>query len=185
MMNAHPMLSKVQIDVRRLPAFYAHKKIRLALKERELDIKLEKDRKLRTSLTDHLLFAIVCDSKKVEKQPAVEGEKQQEALLVEEEVIDWAQQETIADAERREEEEQELELQHGEEQKQDGAEQRRDPYDKTLPFAGDQVLLIHRLLKVKNYEYIFFVNESGTRDIGVFLVLIDTLNYKSLGPPQK
>jgi len=71
MQNAHPMLQKVQIDVRRLPAPYAHKKIRLALKEREMDVKLEKDRKMRTSLTDHLLFAIVCDSKRVEKK--VEG----------------------------------------------------------------------------------------------------------------
>ena len=49
------------------------------------DMKLEKERKFRTTLSDHLLFAIICDSQKYGREKrivAVEDEK------VEDEV-DW------------------------------------------------------------------------------------------------
>lgn len=65
-MNANPMLHRFQIDVRRLPPFYAHRKIRQALKDREREIRAQKDAKFRMSLTDHLLFAIICDSKRLD-----------------------------------------------------------------------------------------------------------------------
>jgi hypothetical protein len=49
-----------------MPPYFTHKMIRIALKERESFVKAEKERKVRTSLQDHLLFAIICDSKKLE-----------------------------------------------------------------------------------------------------------------------
>ena len=55
---------------------------------------------------------------------------------------------------------------------------RDDPYGKDLPFADDQSFLIHRILQERKMEYIFFVNEAGTKEIGVFIVLIEALLYK-------
>lgn len=148
----------------------------MALKEREHDVRLEKERKIRTSLTDHLLFAIVCDSKRVDKvKMKLAGAAVEQLPLVDEAVeeqgFDWTKQETIADQERKEKL---LQGAQDEEQKEDN-----NPYDKACPFYNDQPLMIHRILKTRNYEYAFFVNEAGNRDIGVFIVLIEALDYKT------
>lgn len=80
--------------------------------------------------------------------------------------IDWNEVKNIAEVE--------------EEEKEDAkrAPKREDPYAKDLPFAGNQSLLIHKLLRERNHEYVFFVNESGTKEVGVFIVLIEALMYK-------
>ena len=56
-----------QIDVRRMPPYYTHRKISIALDNLSHDLLKEKERKFRTSLQDHLLFAIVCDGYKFNK----------------------------------------------------------------------------------------------------------------------
>jgi hypothetical protein len=93
-----------------------------------------------------------------------------------EDEFDWANQESLADADRRE-------AMEREEQKEGAADgevgTRGNPYDKNAPFYNNQPLLVHRILKSKNYEYIFFINEAGDRDIGVFIVLIEALEYKT------
>ena len=61
---------------------------------------------------------------------------------------------------------------------EEGKEERKDrinPYEKTLPFARDVPLLIHRMLRLYNLEYVFFTNEPGNKEIGVFLVLLENL----------
>lgn len=56
-----------QIDVRRMPPYYTHRKISIALDNLSRDLLKEKERKFRTSLQDHMLFAIVCDGLKFNK----------------------------------------------------------------------------------------------------------------------
>ncbi len=82
-----------QVDVRRLPPYYAHRKVAEALESRMSDLMKEKERKFRTSLQDHTLFAIICDHKrfkgkeKKKRQPTDEPEEtkvEQEA-----ETFDW------------------------------------------------------------------------------------------------
>ena len=55
---------------------------------------------------------------------------------------------------------------------------RENMYDKEGPFGRDMPLMVHRLLREQNHEYVFFVNEAGTKEVGVFLVLLDALTYK-------
>ena len=62
------MLARDQVDVRRLPPYYVHRKVRETLDRRMKDMKLEKERKFRTTLSDHVLFAIICDSKKLARE---------------------------------------------------------------------------------------------------------------------
>ena len=53
-----------QVDVRKLPPHYAHRKVSEALSLRTRDLIREKERKFRTTLQNHALFAIVCDHKR-------------------------------------------------------------------------------------------------------------------------
>jgi hypothetical protein len=48
--NAHPRYRYEQVDVRRMPPYYAHRKVAEALEERMKDLIKEKERKFRTSL---------------------------------------------------------------------------------------------------------------------------------------
>ena len=50
-----------------MPPYYTHRKISTALDNLSHDLLKEKERKFRTSLQDHLLFAIVCDGQKFNK----------------------------------------------------------------------------------------------------------------------
>lgn len=50
MLNNDPELAKEQLDVRRVPAYYAHRRIRETLDRRMREIKHEKERKFRTTL---------------------------------------------------------------------------------------------------------------------------------------
>lgn len=63
--NENPVLFKEQIDVRRLPPYFVHRKIREALDKRMDQIRYEKERKFRTTLNDHVLYAIICDSNRL------------------------------------------------------------------------------------------------------------------------
>lgn len=175
-MNSDPVVAREQIDVRRLPPYYAHRKVSEALQRRMQDLKLEKERKFRTTLQDHLLFGIICDSKKFNKSKKHgDGTKKEEEVQEredekqEEEGVDWTKVMTEA---HLEEEEKVVQAKPAKDDKRDNV------YDKSLPFADDAPLLIHRLLHSLNYEYVFFVNEAGTKEIGVFIVLLEALAYK-------
>lgn len=50
-----------------MPPYYTHRKISIALDNLTHDLLKEKERKFRTSLQDHQLFAIVCDGYKFNK----------------------------------------------------------------------------------------------------------------------
>ena len=50
-----------------MPPYYAHRKLSDALDNLSRDLLKEKERKFRTSLHDHNLFAIVCDGHKFNK----------------------------------------------------------------------------------------------------------------------
>ena len=65
-----------QIDVRRMPPYYTHRKVSIALDNLSSSLLKEKERKFRTSLHDHMLFAIVCDGHKFNKS-GIEGGKKQ------------------------------------------------------------------------------------------------------------
>ena len=55
-----------QIDVRMMPPYYAHRKIKLALLSLRHYMRKEKERKFKTTLSDHILFAIICDNRRIE-----------------------------------------------------------------------------------------------------------------------
>ena len=112
---------KEQIDVRMMPAYYVHRKVKEALKSTAKHMGYEKDRKFKTSLSDHTLFAIVCDSKS--------------------------------------------DTNHHEREEGD------NDYD-------DIPMLIHKLLAKMKYEYVFFTDDTGKREVGAFLVLISALPKK-------
>jgi hypothetical protein len=64
-------LSFEQLDLRRLPPYYAHRKLSESLDEITRYMTEEKTRKFRTSLADHLLFAILTDVHKFTKAKVV------------------------------------------------------------------------------------------------------------------
>jgi hypothetical protein len=60
-------IAKEQIDVRRMPTGYAHRKIREMLAYRLRDLILDRERKYRSNLSDHQLFAIICEARSIDK----------------------------------------------------------------------------------------------------------------------
>lgn len=125
--------SQDQLDVRRMPPYYTHRKISDSLDNLCQDLLREKERKFRTSLQDHILFAIICDGHKFNKNKKNLAEKlvtknNGDPDLAEIEVqdqIDWGEVKNIAEVE--------------EEVKEDKkkAPARDDPYGKDLPFADN------------------------------------------------
>ena len=75
-----------QVDVRKLPPYYAHRKVSEALLSRTRDLIREKERKFRTSLQNHTLFAIVCDHKRFNGKE--KGRKELEEEEVEQSSLD-------------------------------------------------------------------------------------------------
>jgi len=76
-------LSFEQVDIRRLPPYYAHRKLSESLDEITRYINDEKSRKFRTSLVDHLLFAIITDVHRFTKAKVVKEEEQAEEAVIE------------------------------------------------------------------------------------------------------
>ena len=48
--NNDPMIAREQVDVRKLPPYYVHRKIREALERKGRELRSEKERKFRTTL---------------------------------------------------------------------------------------------------------------------------------------
>ena len=158
------------MDVRRMPPHYVHRKVHEALDDRTYDLLREKERKFRTTLSDHILFAIICDSKKFDKKQNTRGgeENKVEDDLPQDDQFDWTKQKNLADAENEEDKE-------AKGDKDDEKKKNKDVYAKDKPFAEDVSLLIHSVLHQRNHEYVFFVSDSGSREIGVFIVMIEAL----------
>jgi hypothetical protein len=181
-LNSDTALAKEQLDVRRLPAYYVHRRIRETLDQRLREIRQEKERKFRTTLSDHVLFAIICDSRKVTKKLSASQEKKKQdrrdrkaaeaKAEADADEVDWSKVNPKPEGAVPEEEKEAV----AEKKKN----KREKMYDKEGPFARDVPLLVHRLLREKNYEYVFFANEAGNKEVGVFLVLLDALTYKAV-----
>ena len=62
--NSDRRFSHEQIDVRRMPPYYAHRKIKEAIEDKKRELRKTKDNKMRLNLSDHFLFAIVTDGKR-------------------------------------------------------------------------------------------------------------------------
>ena len=93
--------------MRRMPPYYTHRKISDSLDNLCRDLLREKERKFRTSLQDHILFAIICDGHKFNKDKKNLAEKlvtknNGDPDLAEIEVqdqIDWGDVKNIAEVE--------------------------------------------------------------------------------------
>ena len=129
------------------------------------ELKFEKDRKFRTTLSDHVLYAVICDAKKLAKATITGGEEE-----AKQEEFDWNKVKYLGDKE--EEVVEKVDTAGPPKVAKDNV------YEKTGPFAENIPLLIHRTLREQNYEYVYFVNEAGTKEIGVFIVLLEALVYK-------
>jgi hypothetical protein len=92
-----------------------------------------------------------------------------EDIVEEEETYDWSKMQTLADKSPEEE------TKEKKKKKKKDEEPKEEVYAKDGPFADNMPLLMHRLLYQNNYEYVFFTSESGSKDIGVFLVLLEAL----------
>ncbi len=110
------------------------------------------------------MFAIVCDSKKVEKR------RKEDKKVEEEETFDWSKVQAGPDTTAKDDQTDVI--------VKATKDDPEDPYAKDGPFYDDQCLLIHRILHDENHEYIYFVSDSGSREIGVFIVLLEALMYK-------
>ena len=69
-----------QVDVRKLPPYYAHRKVSEALYSRTRDLIREKERKFRTTLQNHTLFAIICDHKRFNGKEKVKDRVEEEEV---------------------------------------------------------------------------------------------------------
>jgi len=166
-MNNDQHLLRDQVDVRRMPPYYVHRKISEALQHRVKELEYEKDRKFRTTLSDHVLYVILCDTKKKQRDEDKPAEDDKEEDEVEQQPEAPVEQTgvTITTVDD-----------------QVDTKKKKEPknvFDKSSPFNGNTPLLVHRMLHEHNYEYAFFANEAGTKEIGVFIVLIEALTYKS------
>ena len=89
-------------------------------------------------------------------------------VVEEEETFDWTKVQTEADVEKEQAED-----------KKEPKKPKFDPYGKDEPFIDNAPLLIHKYLHEENHEYVFFVSDSGSKDMGIFIVLIEALTmYK-------
>jgi hypothetical protein len=162
-LNSDSELAEVQLDVRRQPPYYVHRRVSEVLGQRVKEIKHEKDRKFRTTLRDHVLFAIICDGKELEASPKKEKKDKKKGGDDDAEEVDWAAVNPKPD----------------EEAKAAVTKVKRSKmFDEDGPFGRDTPLLIHRLLREQNHEYVFFADETGKEEVGVFFVLLDGLTYK-------